>query len=290
MDLKKCEVLLKAVDYGSFSKVADELGYTPSAISHMMNSLDREVGFQLLVRGHSGVKPTDNCVKILPILRELIKWDNQLEQVVSEICGLETGTVTIGTYASISIHWLPRIIKAFQADYPHIKIRTMEGVRQELETWLDENRVDFCVYSYQPQIKRDWIPLKDDPMLAVLPPDHPYANKKSYPISACEGEPFIMPALGQDYDTAQLLREARVTPDISFSTMDNYSTISMIECGLGISIMNELITKGMVSNVVKKPLDPPRYITMSIALPSLEKASPAARKFIDYVKKMIVEI
>ena len=287
MDLKKYDILLKSIDYGSFSRVAEELDYTPSAISHMMNNLDKEFGFPLLIRSYSGVKPTENCLHILPILRELIKWDNQLDQVASEIRGLETGSVTIGTYASVSIHWLPRIIKAFQSDYPHIKIQIIEGVRQELENWLDENRVDFCVYSYQSHIKRDWIPLKEDPMVAVLPPDHPYADKSVFPISACEGESFIMPALGQDYDTIQLLQNFNISPKISFSTRDNRSTISMIECGLGISIMNELITKGMITNAVKIPLDPPRHITMSIALPSLEKASPATRKFINYVQNMI---
>lgn len=287
MDLKKYEVLLKAIDSGNFSKVADEFGYTPSAISHMMNTLDKELGFSLLIRNNHGVKPTENCISLIPILRELVRWNQQLEQVVSEIQGLEHGVVIIGTYTSISIHWLPRIIKAFQTDYPGIKIQIVEGVRHELENLLNENRVDFCIYSYQADSTKDWIPLKDDPMVAVLPPDHPYADKKSYPIHACEEETFIMPALGQDYDTIQLLQEAKISPKIGFSTMDNRSAISMIECGLGISIMNELITKGMITQAVRIPVDPPRHITMSIALPSIKKASPAACKFIGYLQKMI---
>ena len=131
MDLKKYEVLLKAIDSGNFSKVADEFGYTPSAISHMMNTLDKELGFSLLIRNNHGVKPTENCISLIPILRELVRWNQQLEQVVSEIQGLEHGVVIIGTYTSISIHWLPRIIKAFQTDYPGIKIQIVEGVRHE---------------------------------------------------------------------------------------------------------------------------------------------------------------
>lgn len=63
--------------------------------------------------------------------------------------------------------------------------------------------------------------------------------------------------------------------------------MAMIEQGLGMSIMNELITKGRICNVVKLPLTPPEYIALSIAVPSLQKASPAVRKFITYATDMI---
>jgi len=290
MDIKKCEVFLRSVDSGSFSKAAKELGYTPSGISHMMNALEDELGFQLLVRKRNGVEPTAEGERIIPILRELVKWDEQLTQVTSEITGLETGTITIGTYASMSVHWLPKIIKAFQEDYPNINIKMMEGVRQELESWMDEHRIDLCFYSYQPPMKHDWIPLKDDPMLAILPPEHPLAKNKSYPIAACEKEQFIMPALGYDYDVVHLLEEAHLSVNIRFSTMDNYAILSMIECGLGMSIMNELVTKGRICDVVMLPLEEPKHITMGIALPSLSTASPATRKFIAYAKKIVATL
>lgn len=290
MDIKKCEVLLRSVDFGSFSKAAKELGYTPSGISHMMNALEDELGFQLLIRKRNGVIPTSDCEKIIPILRELVKWDEQLTQVTSQITGLETGTITIGTYSSMSVHWLPKIINEFQRDYPNIKIKMMEGVRQEIEGWMDENRIDICFYSYQPPMKHDWIPLKDDRMIAILPPDHPLAKGDSYPLSECENEKFIMPALGYDYDVVHLIEEANLSLNIHFSTMDNYAILSMIECGLGMSIMNELVTKGRNWNVVMLPLDDPKHITLGIALPSLSTASPASRRFIEYAKRVVAKL
>ena len=60
----------------------------------------------------------------------------------------------------------------------------------------------------------------------------------------------------------------------------------MIERGLGMSIMNELITKNFQANVVMLPLDPPQSITLGMAVPTLESASPAVIKFAEYVGRI----
>lgn len=290
MDLKKCRILLSAIDFKNLTRVAEEYGYTPSGICHMMDTLERELGFPLFIRTRSGVLPTSDCKKILPALRELLKWEERLNQLASEIRGLTTGNITIGTYPSISIQWLPEVIKAFQRDYPHIKIRTMEGLRQELQSWIDEQRVDLCFFTMRKPMKFDWIPLRDDPVVAVLPVDHPLANEKYYPLTRCKDEKFIMPALGNDEDITDILHNAGINPNIVFSTIENFAAIAMIECGLGMSIMNELITKGRQNKVVLLPLSPPKHISFGIALPSLKNASPACLKFVSYAKSMIPQM
>lgn len=289
MDLKKCEIFVRAIDTGSFSKAAEQSGYTPSGVAHMMNALESEIGFSLLVRGHRGVTATENGQKLLPILRELLRWDEQFRQTAAEINGLETGTIRIGAYSSIATHWLPKVIKVFREKYPHIEIHLMEGIRQEVDGWLSERRVDLAFFSYQEPMPYEWIPLKTDPMLAVLPPDHPMSQLAAYPLSACQEEAFIMPALGKDNDVVELLKKADLTPQICFSTLENYAALAMIECGLGMSVMNELITKGRQNNVVMLPLDPPHSITLGIAVPSIKAASPAVRKFITYATRIVKE-
>ncbi len=64
-----------------------------------------------------------------------------------------------------------------------------------------------------------------------------------------------MPALGEDSDVMELLHRFEITPDIKFSTVENFSTMSMIEQGLGMSIMNELITESWQCNVAMLPLE-----------------------------------
>lgn len=285
MDLKKYKVFLTSVDLGSFTKAASLLDYTPSGITHMMNALEDELGFQILTRGKNGVQLTENGERLVPILRELLHLEEDFSQTVSEINGLNTGTIRIGSYSSIAVQWLPKIIKNFQQDYPNIKIKLMEGIRQEVVAWLEERKIDLGFMSYQPGMKFDWVPLRDDPMLAVLPLNHPLAQEKAYSLKNCESEDFIMPACGYDYDVVELFRNAKISPKIRYETFENYAALSMIECGLGMSVMNELITKGRICNVIKLPLQPEKYISLGIAVPNTEKLPPASKKFITYCEK-----
>ena len=218
--------------------------------------------------------PTDNCLRIAPELRELVKCSGRFSRKLEEIRGIESGSVTVGSYPSVSIQWLPHVIKAFRADYPGIRIQIREGIRQELQSWLDDGSVEMCFYTERPGMKGEWIPLADDPIMAVLPKDHPLAHAPSYPLARCAEEDFIMPALGRDEDVAAVLEEAGISPRIVFSTIENFAAISMIECGLGMSIMNELITKCRTLDAAIIPLDPPRAIHFGIAYPSAENFRP----------------
>ena len=283
MDINKYRIFLQSVDCGSFSKVAEETGYTPSGIVHMMNTLESEMGFPLLVRSRRGVRLTPDGERVAPILRSLVKWEEQLHQVSSDIRGAVTGSITLGCYYSIAVNWLPEVIRQFQMDFPNIKIQMLEAVHQKLDDLLAEQRVDFCVFSAPPAGDVEWIPLQKDRMVAVLPESHPLAGAESYPIANYGVEPLIMPAEGNDYDIMRVLEKHNITPQVSYSTGEDNAALAMIEKELGVGLMNELTTIGRKNTAVILPLDPPESVEMGIAVPSLKKASPAARRFIEYL-------
>ncbi len=282
MESSRCKAFLASVEYGSFSKAAEVLGYTPSGISQLVNAFEADMGFPLLLRDKKGVRPTDNGIRILAAVREFLIQEEHIYQLASEINGLNTGKITIGAYSSIATHWLPEIIKYFKINYPNITIHIMEGIRQEITKWLDDREIDIAFLSYRVPMEYEWIPLADDPMIAVLPPEHPMANQKTYPLEKCQEEKFIMPGLGKDVDVIETLQINGLTPTISFSTLENFAAIAMIEQGLGMSIMNELITKNWQADVVKLPVAPPQTISLGIAVHSLKTIPPAAKRFVDY--------
>ncbi|HBC92528.1 MAG TPA: transcriptional regulator [Pelotomaculum sp.] len=286
-DSTKCKVFLASVDLGSFSKAAAALRYTPSGVSQLVNAFEKEMGYPLLHRDKKGVTPTEEALKIIPVLREILKQEEKLNQINDEIVGLATGCVTIAAYSSIATHWLPRVIRAFQEEYPQITIKLMEGIRQEVSGWLDDKIADVAFLSYKDPMLYDWIPLAEDQMLAVLPKTHLLATETTYPLQNCQYERFIMPALGRDDDVVALFEKNNLNPNIQFSTLENFAAMSMIEQGLGMSIMNELITRNWQCDVVKLPLDPPQQITLGIALQSLKSASPAVKRFISYATERL---
>lgn len=289
MDTKKLEVLLKAIDSGSLTKAAAESGYTQSGISHMIKALEQEVGFSLLERSKKGVEPTPSALLLLPLIREMVNLDESLQQEIWGIKGIEKGAVTIGSFSSISFHWLPEIIKRFQEEFPYITLRLMEGGMDEIENLFLEKKIDIAFFSRQSHHSYDFVHLVKDPLVAVLPLNHRMAEAKAFPMKDFQKEPFILTAKGFDYDINGVLKKNRIEPLVRFTCMDDLTVISMVSKGLGLSILPKLVLGGHGDKVKGIPLLPEAYRDLGIALPSLKEASPSSRKFVEVAKKIVKE-
>ena len=289
METARCRAFLAAAETGSFSKAAEALSYTPSGVNQLVTALEKELGFPVFRRNTKGVTLTENGEMLLPAVREFLRQEDRIFELSAEMNGLLIGSVTIAAYSSIATHWLPAVISAFQQDYPQIRIRLMEGIWQEVSKWLDDRAADIGFLSYQEGMPYEWIPLAEDPMLALLPKDHPQAGAEAYPLKECANDRFIMPALGCDDDVTALFAKNGIVPNVQFTTLESFSVMSMVEQGLGMSVMNQLITEKRICDVVKLPLDPPSQITLGIALHSKADISPAVRMFLKYAVRMLTK-
>ena len=287
MDTSRYKAFAAAAETGSFSRAAEKLNYSPSGISQLITALESDLGLTLLNRTRRGVSLSQSGEAILPAVLALLQQEELIAQMSSELNGLITGEIRIATYSSISSHWLPKIIKEFHQDYPNVRIHLMEGIRQEILQWLGESKADIAFLSAVKDSVYEWIPLADDPMIAVLPKGHPLAAGDAYPLSACNQEEFIMPALGKDSDVIELFDRAGIHPDITYSTFEAFAAFALIENGLGMTITNQLITDGFQMDVVKLPLDPPQHISFGIMFLDQNSLSPASRMFIKYAKRII---
>ena len=185
------------------------------------------------------------------------------------------------------VHWLPAIVSKFRMDYPDISVDIRMGNVDEMYPWLQEDKVDISFVSRQEREGFDWVPLWDDPLLAILPPDYPIGGRTTFPISAFQGKEFLMPSLGFEYDIIPIFRSAGVSPDIRDTSVDDSTVISMVELGLGYSILSELILEGRRDNIIARPLEGGAYRPLGITLPSLQQATPLTLRFIDYSREVV---
>jgi DNA-binding transcriptional LysR family regulator len=287
MSISKYEVFLKVVELGSLTKAADALGFTQSGISHTISSLEDQFGFPLLIRSRSGVRLTVNGEQVLQPIREILKWNERLKQEVAHIHGLEVGTITIGTFTSVSVHWLPGMIKEFRRDYPQIEFKLMEGDYLEIEQWIESGVIDCGFISLPTRDNFEAFPLKKDRMLGLLADDHPLSGQPSLSFSQIAREDFIIPKAGSDYDVRRVLDKAGIRPNVKFSAGDDYAIIAMVEKGLGISILPELVLQGRNHKVTLLELEEQSFRTLGIAVNSMKYASPAAKRFVQYVQSWV---
>ncbi len=289
METARCRAFLAAAETGSFSKAAEALSYTPSGVNQLVTALEKELGFPVFRRNTKGVTLTENGELLLPTVREFLRQEDRIFELSAEMNGLLIGSVTIASYSSIATHWLPAVIRAFQQDYPQIRIKLMEGIWQEVSKWLDDRAADIGFLSYQEGMPYDFIPLAEDPMLALLPKDHPLAQAETYPLENCKYDRFIMPALGCDDDVEALFAKNGIEPNVQFTTLESLSVMSMVEQGLGMSVMNKLITEKRICDIVMMPIDPPSQITLGVAMNSKADVSPAVKMFLKYAVRMLTK-
>lgn len=150
MDTEKCRVLLTVLHERSLSAAAEALGYTPSGVSRLVDSLERETGFPLLHRGRGGVSATRACQELLPLMRRMAELDEQYQQLAHRIQGLDVGRVVAGTNYAAFYPWLSEVIAGFHHAYPGIRVELREGSSTQLGELVDHRRADFCLISQRP--------------------------------------------------------------------------------------------------------------------------------------------
>ena len=287
LSLAKFEIFSAVVELGSLTKAGETLGLTQSAVSHAIASLESEWGFSILNRGRSGIQLTSNGERILKYIREILKWNEEMVQEIANINGLEVGTVRIGTISSVSIHWLPEIMKKFNENYPSIEIKLMEGDYDDVEHWISTGLVDFGFVSLPTLQHFEVMTLKKDRMLCVLSDAHPLAEQKEISFEMINEEPLIKSKKGSDNDLIRILKENNITPNIKFELADDQAIISMVENGMGISILPEMVLHRVPNNVRILKLEGENYRTLGIATTSFKSLAPATKKFIDYLKSWL---
>ncbi|MCP1306291.1 MULTISPECIES: LysR family transcriptional regulator [Paenibacillus] len=289
MSLAKYEVFSTVVELGSLTRTAEKLGLTQSAVSHAIASLESEWGFALLTRGRAGIGLTPNGARVLKHVRDIIQRSELLKQEVASIQGLETGTVRIGTFTSISTQWLPGIMKRFQAEHPAIEIKLLEGDYDEINDWITSGAVDFGFVSLTAARPFDIIPLTKDNLLCIVPDESPYREMNVMSLAQLQAEPFIMPKWGKESDLLRIIKINRLSLNIKYEVLEDQAIMAMVKNGLGISILPAMVLYEALDGIHMIGLEGDPYRTIVLAAVSFKHLSPAARKFKKHIVSWLSE-
>lgn len=212
MDTKKLEALAAAVEHGSFTRAAEALGYTQSGMTHMMNSLERDIGFPVLLRGRAGVRLTPAGERIYPLVRQVLSASQALDREIALINSHKEDTIRVTAYSSIAMHWLPEVIQQFRHNHPGVDVEIRMGNIEDVFRWVSEDKMDLGFASRQEGMTLEWVRLRDDPLLAILPPDYDLDGRHSFPVEGFSGEEFLMPSLGFHQDILRVMRGGGAEP------------------------------------------------------------------------------
>ena len=248
---------MTAIDLGSFSKASEVVGYTQSGLTHLVDSLERDIGLTLVRRDHNGITLTREGETLVPSIREFLRANAKLENQIAAITDKKRDTIRVAAYASIAMHWMPEILYRFRRVCPNtdVDLRMVDNAIEPFEL-LEKGRTDVIFAAKQAGYSCDWTPLCQDAMYAILPPEYPLGEMETFPIELFEGKEFLMPYGRFDLDVKAALDKNGVKPRIRPCHVDDETVIRMVGKGLGLSMMAEMMLRGRTAGVQVVPISP----------------------------------
>lgn len=275
--LKELDIIIKT---GSLSAAAPELGYTLSALSRSVSTLEKEFGFQLLHRSKKGIQPTKECEKILPYIQELLLAENHLTQEINSINGVEEGVISIGSAYRHYYRWLSEMTRQFHALHPGITFQIYNGFSSQFIQQIHQHEIDFCLIS-QREGNHQWFEICKDPLMSLIPKNHPLSKQKKISIHSFETEPYIETCPGQNNDNDRFLTKYDIHPNIQFSTMDIQATYAMVDANMGIGINNQIDCLHHLDGVCHRKIEPEEQVEIGLACDT--NLSPLQQAFLDFI-------
>lgn len=286
MTLLSYEIFYTVAHEKSFQKAAKLLNMTPSAISHAIAGMEQELGFTLFIRSKNGTVLTSNGEAIYPHILEVLNSNEYLMQSVSQLKGLQAGTIKVGCFNSVCTAWMPAIMTAFRIKYPEISVNVFQGTYADVEIWLKNGTIDVGFLSESCAKDFYYTSLYKDRLLCLTPKDFPVNNPAYITIEELENQAFVFQREACDTDVQAFLDKYHISVKTNHHVIDDQSTVALIEAGMGIGIMPEILVKKMSSNINAYALYPEEYRTICLATAHPHNMSPAVNQFIKFVNAM----
>lgn len=285
--ISRYEIFCKVIETGSFTRAAEELGYTQSSVSQTVKNLENELGAILIERKKDGIALTSDGKNFYPYIDSIAAAERALDEKRRELNGLTNSVITIGTFTGVSRTVLPSLMKSFQDIYPTVSFVLQQGEYTGISEWIQSGRVDFGFINQSAAKGIKTEPLYEEQMLAVTPQNHPFAARESVSLSEIAEEPFILLDEGEHSVPLTAFAQNSLKPNISYKVTDDYTILAMVRQRLGVSMIYERVLQGYEQGLTIKHIDEQPKRVIALAYKNRDVLPLAASKFVDFIIKNI---
>jgi len=286
MTLTQLHVFATVAEEKNFTRAAEVLGFTQSAVSQMIKSLESELGISLFYRSRSGITLTGIGERMLQHAREVLSITACMKQEADASLGRETGTLRIGSIHSVSNKILPGLIGSFRKRFPQVQIVLFEGEYAEVNQWLAQSVVDLG-FTTSPDRPLHTFPLIRDQMMVFVPEDHTLKDEPSLSFEQIKDRCFIMP---KDGCVKSLLHKNNIVPNVTFEVRDVSTILSMVQEWVGVTILPELYIPDVLPKVKSIPLRPTISRELVLAVRDSQSFSPLIAELILHAQHVVKEM
>lgn len=283
MTLSSYEIFLAVCTQQSFQKAALQLNLTPSAVSHAISAMEKEVGFSLFARGRTHVALTSQGEELLPHIQAVCNADSVLSQAIAQLNHLESGHVKLGCLSSVCIHWLPDIFRDFRKAFPHISLTVYQGTYDDIAQWIKTGQVDLGFLSHPSAQGLDFLPLYEDPFVCLVPEDFQTLHEDYITIDEMKNHTFVTLREGSDDDVKSFMDAHNLSAHSCCFVEDDRSAAALVSSGMGFCVMPELAVLPLYAPVRLLTIKPELSRTIGLSVNPACSSAPAVQKMKEYI-------
>ncbi|MFL0195026.1 LysR family transcriptional regulator [Clostridium sp. WILCCON 0269] len=243
MDIKQLQTFIIVSKLLNFREAGEELNYSQSSVSDHIRNLEQELGVKLFERLGRKVFLNENGKKLISPAEKMIQYEKEIHQLFNKDEKI-SGLLRIGAAETLSVFWLPPILKEYRITYPDVKVTLRMADCCEFPKMLSHNMIDVA-FSLHDQSQHDYISqinIFEDSTVFIVAPDHPLADLKTITIHELENHSFILPEAECCYrvELEELLKKCNVKIDtiMEFSSLEAIK--QCVKSGLGISLLPKI--------------------------------------------------
>ncbi|MGC0421075.1 LysR family transcriptional regulator [Embleya sp. AB8] len=287
IDVRRMQMLRAVVTSGSITAAARNLGYTPSAVSQQLATLEKEAGIALLERIGRGVRPTEAGRLLTECAAVIGTHVAAAETALADLRAGRSGRITIHYFASVGVVLVAPALAALRREHPGVQVRLQLSEPRDPLAEVRDGRADVALV-----VRPDDRPPVEDLRLehvldvryrAVLPHDHPLAAKPALDLIELADEPWVASeSAGPCLDVLlNACGAAGFSPDFVVDSQDYATAQGFVAAGLGVALIPESgLETGDSATVVRELRNPEPIRRVYAAVRRSAPPQPALRTFL----------
>lgn len=284
----KCTAFLKVVETGNITKSAEDLGYTQPGMSHIITNLEDELGVRLFYRRKTGVTLTATGELLLPYFKSIVKEIEKLEAKVEEIEKTDSGIIKVASVTTITAIHMPKVISKFKEQCPNIYFELVDCTEDEVEEYISSGKADIGFLPRKEENKFESFPWISDELVAVSSKSVTISDKDTLCPDDFKGQNLLLVDQSSDSIKSFFSKHSDdIVPSYNI-VRSTYALMKIIQAGLGVGIVSKSITDTHADEFNIYKLCDHALQTIYVVYKSEESLSPAAIRFINFIKNVSV--
>ncbi len=288
MEIRNITTFMRVAELNSFSKAAEQLGYSQSAVTVQIRQLEQELNTRLFERIGKHIRLTEDGAQFVSRALDILNAVDAAK-TISHKQESPSGTLRIGTAESLLISVLPPIIMEFRKKYPLVEISIQTGKIGELFDMVKQNDVDLLFFLDKKTNFPEWTKVFEhlEPVVFAASSKHPLTKCRNISLEKIFEEPFLLTEKGISYryDLEQMAAAANMEIHSFLETGNTEVITKLLLQNAGISYLPEY--------TIRDHLKANRLAILDVACPKLQMFSQLVyhrNKWVTPQMKLFIEI